>query len=188
MFSDVSQWIKEYFVHLNDNFDENTSGNDTKYQYCRYMDCVIFDFVLMSGVWMIYFVYRLINYLKFQPKTKFYHLMQIIIVLIVCAKTLYYYNYQIKFYSNKDYFSCIYINYSILNKLFDIFMVLTKFCMNCIVPLQNDCGISIIHVGLMIHNIMEVVTSTLRCVNDTHAQKNHEIIKTISHVRICVVR
>ena len=89
MFSDVSQWIKEYFDHLNDNFDENTSQNHTKYQYCRYMDCVIFDLVLMcsmSGIWMIYFVYRLTNYLKFQPMTIFYHLMQIIIVLIVCSK------------------------------------------------------------------------------------------------------
>ena len=44
---------------------------------------------------------------------------------------------------------------TILNELLDIFMVLTKCFMNCILSLESDCSISIIHVRMMIYNIMK---------------------------------
>ena len=80
---------------------------------------------------------------------------------------------------------------TILNIWFDIFMILTKFFVNCIVSLKNDSRsyykfiylrcflisystmtlLLIIHVELIIYNIMKVVKSKLRYIKHTHGQK-----------------
>ena len=57
---------------------------------------------------------------------------------------------------------------------------------NCILSSKNDCSISIIHVRLMIYNIIKVLKSKLRCMNDRHAQKNCENYKNNqSHENMC---
>ena len=91
IFYDTNQWIKQYFIILNDTFHQIQAENGKQCQSYRNIHCVSFDCILigiMIIIWMSCCVYQLINHLVFQEMILLCHFIRIIIVSIVYSKLL----------------------------------------------------------------------------------------------------
>ena len=92
IFDDIIQWIKQYFNHLNVQFDANKSQNDGKYLSHGNGECTTIDFILRYIVIIIgriYFIYALIDCLLFQNMILAHYCIKIIIISTVLSIIIY---------------------------------------------------------------------------------------------------